>query len=138
LRAAAESLLALREDLSQDLALILAIGLVLGTFPVYGVPTLLCVLAARALRVNPVALLAVNQLATPLQLALLVPFAHVGWHVSISPEAPILWRVAAAGLQAVTGWCLVAVPAGVVLHFALLYVVRRAKRAQLLAAVSCA
>ena len=138
MRAATERLLALREELPQDLGLVLAIGLVLGTFPVYGVPTLLCVVAARALRLNPVALLAVNQFATPLQLALLVPFAHVGWHVQVSPEAPILLRVAAAGLQAVTGWCLVAVPAGIVLHFALLYVGRRARRAQLLAAVSCA
>jgi uncharacterized protein (DUF2062 family) len=136
-RAAAERLLALWED-PQDLALVVAIGCVLGTFPVYGVPTLLCVIAARALRVNPVALLAVNQLATPLQLALLVPFARVGWHVSVFRSSPVLWKLAAAGLQAVTGWCLVAVPAGIALHFALLYVVRRAKRAQLLAAVSCA
>jgi uncharacterized protein (DUF2062 family) len=137
MRAAAERLLALWEE-PQDLALVVAIGCVLGTFPVYGVPTLLCIIAARALRVNSVALLAVNQLTTPLQLALLVPFARVGWHVSVSLEAPILWRVAAAGLQAVTGWCLVAVPAGIVLHFALLYVVRRARRAQLLSTVSWA
>ncbi len=138
MRSAAERLLALREDLSQDLALILAIGLVLGTFPVYGVPTLLCVIAARALRLNPLALLAVNQLVTPLQLALLIPFARAGWHISVSPTAPVLWRIAAAGLQAITGWCLVAAPAGIVVHFALLYVVRRARRAQLLEAVSCA
>jgi Uncharacterized protein conserved in bacteria (DUF2062) len=137
-RAATERLLTLREELSQDLALILAIGLVLGTFPIYGVATLLCVLAARAFRLNPVALLAVNQFATPLQLALLVPFARVGWHISVSPGAPVLWRVAAAGLQAVTGWCLVGVPTGIVLHFGLLYAVRRARRAQLLDAVSCA
>ena len=137
MRAAAERLPELWEE-PQDLALVVAIGFALGTFPVYGVPTLLCVIAARALRVNPMALLAVNQLATPLQLALLVPFARVGWHVSVAPSAPVLWKLAAVGLQAVTGWCLVAVPAGIALHFALLCIVRRAKRAQLLAAVLCA
>ena len=57
MRAAAERLLALWEE-PQDLALVVAIGCVLGTFPVYGVPTLLCIIAARALRVNAVALLA--------------------------------------------------------------------------------
>jgi hypothetical protein len=138
MKAAAGRLVALWDSLSDDVAIILAIGLVLGTFPVYGVPTLLCVIAARALRLNPVALLAVNQLSTPVQLALLVPFARLGWRISVPAAAPILWKVAAAGLQAITGWCLVAVPAGIVLHFALLYVLRRARRAQLLAAVSCA
>ena len=49
MRAAAERLLALWEE-PQDLALVVAIGCVLGTFPVYGVPTLLCIIAARALR----------------------------------------------------------------------------------------
>jgi Uncharacterized protein conserved in bacteria (DUF2062) len=126
------------DSLSDDIAITLAIGLVLGTFPVYGVPTLLCVTAARALRLNPVALLAVNQFVTPVQLALLVPYARVGWHISVSPAAPVLYKLAATGLQAITGWCLVGVPAGILIHFALLYVVRRARRAQLLATVSCA
>jgi hypothetical protein len=135
-KAAAGRLLALWDGLSDDIAVILAIGFVLGTFPVYGVPTLLCVLAARVLRLNPVALLTVNQLVTPVQLALLVPFARVGWHISVSPAAPLLWRVASAGLQAVTGWCLVAVPLGILIHFALLYILRRTKRGQLQAALS--
>jgi hypothetical protein len=138
LRAAASCLLALWENLSGEFALIIAVGLVLGTFPVYGVPTLMCIAAARLLRLNPLALLAVNQLATPLQFALLVPFARVGWHVSVAPAAPLLYKLAVAALQAITGWCLVAVPAGIVLHFVLLYVLRRARSAQSLAAVSAA
>jgi uncharacterized protein (DUF2062 family) len=134
---AVERLLSLHDE-PQDLALVLTIGFVLGTFPVYGVPTLLCLAAARLLRVNPLALLAVNQLATPLQFALLVPLAHTGWHIPVSAGAPIFWKVAATGLQAVTGWCLVVIPVGILLHSALLYFLRRARRAQPTTAASCA
>jgi hypothetical protein len=123
-------LLALQEGISDDIPMILAVGFVLGTFPVYGVPTLLCVAAARALRLNAVALLAVNQLATPVQLALLVPFARVGWHVGVASPSPLVWKLAAAALQAISGWCLIALPAGILLHFTLLYVLRRARSAQ--------
>ena len=70
MKRAARRLLALWDGISDDIPLVLAVGFVLGTFPVYGIPTLLCVAAARALRLNPAALLAVNQLATPIQLAL--------------------------------------------------------------------
>src|ERR1700674_5443840 len=54
----------------------LAVGLVLGTFPVYGCPTLLCVLASLVLRVNLPALQVVNQLTLPLQIAMLMPLAR--------------------------------------------------------------
>ena len=65
-------------DLSaENIALILAVGLVLGTFPVYGCATFLCVLASLVLRVNFPALQVVNQLCFPLQLALLMPLEPV-------------------------------------------------------------
>jgi hypothetical protein len=137
-KAAARRLLALWDGISGDIPMILAVGFVLGTFPVYGVPTLLCVAAARVLRLNPVALLAVNQLATPVQLALFVPFVRAGWHVSVSASAPLLWKLAAASLQAISGWCVVAVPAGVLFHFALLYAMRRSKNVQALPEASAA
>lgn len=138
MKTAARSLLALWDGISDDIPAILAVGFVLGTFPVYGIPTLLCIAAARVLRLNPVALLAVNQLATPVQLALLFPFVRMGWHVSVSASSPFLCKLAAASLQAITGWCFVAVPVGIVLHFALLYAMRRVKSAQSLPAASTA
>src|ERR1039458_6321047 len=61
-----------------SLTIILAVGLVLGTFPMYGCPTVFCLLAAIALRLNAPALQLVNQLSSPLQLALLIPFARLG------------------------------------------------------------
>ena len=51
---------------------------VLGAFPVYGCPTILCGLAAVALRLNLPALQLVNQMATPVQIALLLPFSRTG------------------------------------------------------------
>jgi hypothetical protein len=126
-KTATRRLLALWESISDDIPVVLALGFVLGTFPLYGVPTLLCVAAARALRLNAVALLAVNQIVTPVQLALVVPFVRVGWHVYVSSSSPLVWKLAAAALQAVSGWCLVALPAGILLHFTLLYILRRAR-----------
>ena len=66
----------IRDLSAENIALILAVGLVLGTFPVYGCPTLLCVLASLVLRVNFPALQVVNQLTLPLQIAMLVPLAR--------------------------------------------------------------
>jgi Uncharacterized protein conserved in bacteria (DUF2062) len=124
-KAAAAHLMGLWSSLSEELPLILAVGIVLGAFPVYGVPTLLCLIAARTLRLNPVALLAVNQISTPIQFALLVPFARLGWRIPLPPAAPLAWKLAALGLQAITGWCLVAAPAGILLYYGLSYLLRR-------------
>jgi len=125
-RSIASRLAAAADGLSgEELALILAMGLVLGTFPVFGCPTILCVIAALALRLNVAALQLVNQLTSPLQLALLVPFARAGWRIPVSPAAPVPWRLGAVALEAITGWCFVCVPLGILLYFSLLLVLRR-------------
>ncbi len=62
----------------RDLALAVAIGLVLGTFPVIGATTLLCIAASIFLRLNLPALQSVNWIASPLQLILLIPFFNLG------------------------------------------------------------
>jgi len=105
--------------------MLIAVGLVLGTFPVYGCATFLCFAAAPCLRLNAAVLQAVNQLSTPLQFALLIPFARVGWRVALPPSAPFALRLGAAALQAVSGWCMVSVPLGIVLYFVLLHLLRR-------------
>jgi uncharacterized protein (DUF2062 family) len=107
MRAAAIRLLAAMDGLSPEtMALMLAVGLVLGTFPVYGCPTVLCPLAALALRLNVPALQLVNQLSTPLQIALLVPLARVGACIIGAPaSSTFAFKLGAAVLQAVAGWC---------------------------------
>src|ERR1043166_5600089 len=71
LRTLASRLMSAVEGLTaEEVALVLALGLLLGTFPMAGLPTLLCALAAGSLRVNFPALQLVNNLSSPLQIAL--------------------------------------------------------------------
>ena len=104
-------------DLSPEtIALCVAAGLVCGVFPMWGIPTLLCLAAALLPRMNVAALLAVNHLTSPLQYALFLPFSRAG-----------VWMFGARGpllLHAIEGWCLI-VPLGIPLYFALACVLRR-------------
>lgn len=69
----------LKQGLSpQKLALSIALGLALGTFPMLGATTLLCTAAALMLRLNMPAIQLVNYFAYPLQLALFIPFIRLG------------------------------------------------------------
>ena len=115
------------------IAIILAVGLVLGTFPVYGCPTVFCLLAAVALRLNAPARQLVNQLLSPLQLALLVPFARLGERIIASPATAshsILSRFSEFTLQAIAGWLCISVPLGILLYFAVSQTLRRRRPAR--------
>ena len=69
----------LNQGLTPDsLALCLAVGFVLGFFPVFGITTLLCVLTAGALRLNQVAIQVANYCGYPLQFILFIPFIRLG------------------------------------------------------------
>jgi hypothetical protein len=119
------------QDLSGDsIAIILTLGLVLGTFPIYGGPTVLCLLAVLILRLNAPALHLVNQLVCPLQLALLIPFARVGARI-LGPRGPmsngILHRFGELTLHAVAGWLCITVPLGILLY-AVLFWTQRLRR----------
>lgn len=62
----------------EKIALSLALGIVLGIFPVIGVTTLLCIAAAFLFKLNLPAIQLVNYLVYPLQLVLLLPFYRAG------------------------------------------------------------
>ena len=121
------------QNLSGDsIAIILAVGLVLGTFPVYGCPTVLCLLAAMVFRLNAPALQVVNQLSTPVQLALVVPFARLGERILgsyVTQSNSILSRFGELTLQAVAGWLCISVPLGILLYIVLSYALRRRRPA---------
>ena len=69
----------LREGVSiHKIALCLAMGATLGVFPVLGITTLLCTIAALVFRLNLPAIQMVNYLVYPVQLALMAPFYSVG------------------------------------------------------------
>ena len=68
-----------REGMSvKKISLSIALGVVLGIFPVLGATTLLCTIAAFALRLNLPSIQIVNYLVYPLQLVLLGPFYVAG------------------------------------------------------------
>jgi uncharacterized protein (DUF2062 family) len=117
----------LRQGISpQKIALGMAVGVVIGVFPVIGSTTILCTAAALALRLNLPAVQLVNYLVYPLQIALLIPFFHFGaWLFGVDP-LPIsaselvsmfqtdLWlairQLWDTTLRAIAAWCLVSLP----------------------------
>lgn len=74
----------LKEGMSlEKISLCIAMGIALGIFPVLGMTTLLCTVAAFALRLNLPAIQAVNYMVYPLQIILLAPFYGIGaWWVN--------------------------------------------------------
>jgi hypothetical protein len=108
----------------EQVALLVSVGLVAGVFPIMGIPTLLCLLAAAGLRLNPLALQLVNNISSPLQWVLLLPLVRAGaclcgngWRAT----TPLL----AAPLHAVAGWACICVPLGIPIYFIVVFVLRR-------------
>lgn len=125
----------------EQLAMCVALGIALGIVPALGTATLLCALAAFALRLNFAAMQLVNYFIYPVQLALLIPFFRAGeWmfgsqHRELSVEkirrllevdvwAAVfsLWTTV---LHAVTAWLLVAPVILVAAYFSLLPLMRK-------------
>ena len=73
----------------EKIALSLALGIVLGIFPVLGSTTLLCALAALLLKLNLPAIQIVNYMVYPLQLAFLLPFYRAGEWLFNAEHLPI-------------------------------------------------
>jgi Uncharacterized protein conserved in bacteria (DUF2062) len=109
---------------ADTLALCVALGLVLGIFPVLGCPTPFCALAALTLRLNLPAIQAFNYLVYPLQLALLVPFFRLGdlWFRPTGMQG--LLGVLTAALCAAAAWFCVCVPLGLMLYWILACLLR--------------
>lgn len=69
----------LRQGLTPEkLALCVALGITLGTFPVLGSTTLLCTGAAFLFRLNLPAIQLINYFMYPVQLMLFIPFLRAG------------------------------------------------------------
>lgn len=74
----------------QQIAFTLAVGTVLGIFPLLGTTTVLCALLGVALRLNQPILQLVNYLVYPLQIALLFPFYRAGEWLFGREPVPLL------------------------------------------------
>jgi len=81
----------LKEGMSlRKISLCIAVGIVLGIFPVLGTTTLLCTVAALALRLNLPAIQIVNYMVYPLQLVLLAPFYGTGSWLFKKQDWPLI------------------------------------------------
>jgi uncharacterized protein (DUF2062 family) len=102
----------------RQITTILVVGLVLGVFPLPGVPTFLCFVAALGLRLNIPALQLLNNVTSPLQFVLWFPLERIGARLCGSSLAPFAASISATAMHAVLGWTCVCLPAGVLIHFA--------------------
>jgi len=111
----------------EQAALLLSVGLVLGVFPIMGCPTVLCLLAAFGLRLNFAALQLVNNISSPLQLALFLPLARLGAALcggAVGAGGSAAGKLGAAALHAVAGWICICIPLGALLYVVLVIVMR--------------
>ncbi|TXH05524.1 MAG: DUF2062 domain-containing protein [Nevskiaceae bacterium] len=127
----------LRQGITPEkIALTLALGGVLGLFPIIGATTLLCALAAWWLRLNQPVIQLVNYLLYPLHLLLLLPFYRAGETLFRQPHVPIfsvadlahrfqagplqfLVDYGMVGLYGVVVWALLAPPTAALLYLVL-------------------
>ena len=125
------------------MALALSLGVVLGVVPILGITTLLCGVVAAVLKLNQPAVQVANYAAYPVQLALFVPFFHLGAWIFRQPPMTFtvaqlraelhedrlgtLAHYAGANLRAVAAWALVAPLVVGVLFVVLRPVLRRVR-----------
>lgn len=131
----------------EKISLSLALGMTLSICPLLGLPTILCTLAAVALRLNLGLLQGVNYLGTAPQWALIIPFLRMGEHLFGAPPLPIsveqlrasfasefwettFWFWKSAG-YATLAWLLMAPFVFGILYVSLLPTVQRAARARI-------
>jgi uncharacterized protein (DUF2062 family) len=135
----------LRQGITPEkIALSIALGAVLGIFPVLGATTILCAAAALVLRLNLPAIQLVNFLIYPLQLILLLPFLQAGSRITGAARVTLslhqifslmksdtwglikmLWT---ASLGAMALWLVVSPLLGAAIYFTLAPVLRRLRR----------
>ena len=135
----------LRQGITPEkVALSIALGIVLGIFPMLGTTTLLCAGAAIVLRLNLPAIQLVNFLIYPLQLILFLPLLKAGSRIANAGPVTMtlkqiflmmqsdLWGLIrllwTATLGAIFIWILLAPLAAAVIYFTLAPVLRRALR----------
>ena len=73
----------------EKIALTIALGLVLGIFPILGSTMILCGMAAISFRLNQPIIQLVNYFAYPVQLALVIPFYRAGETLFGKPHIPL-------------------------------------------------
>lgn len=122
-------------------ALTIALGVMLGIFPIFGSTTLLCLGVGLWLKLNQPILQMVNYVVSALQLAMILVFVRIGEFVVrahlVSFSIPEMFRkfhesplgflreFGMTGLHGVIGWLITAPFAGALLYFIFLPLVKK-------------
>lgn len=138
----------LRQGISPEkIALTLALGGVIGLFPILGATTLLCGVVGIGLRLNQPVIQLVNYLVYPLQVLLLIPFYRAGEKLFGAEPVPIFsvtdllarfqagpWQFVLdyglVGVYGVVVWGLIAAPAAAVVYFTLKPLLKSLRKAE--------
>lgn len=136
----------LRQGITPEkLATAIAVGAILGVFPVLGSTTLLCAAAAAILRLNLPLIQIVNTIVYPLQLILLIPMLQLGQRLFGAPPLPLtlplifdmirasVWNTIAslgsATARAIVVWLCLSWIVALAIYFASLLPLRMLKKA---------
>lgn len=119
---------------AEKVALTIALGMVLGVFPILGSTMLLCALAAVIFRLNQPIIHLVNYVAYPLQLILIIPIYRAGETLFQRDHVPLsipliferfradfgkfLWDFGLIAVHGIVVWCLLAPVAAGLIYFA--------------------
>jgi uncharacterized protein (DUF2062 family) len=80
----------LRMGLTPDaIALGLAVGIVVGIFPIFGITTFIAAGLALSLRLNMVLVQSVNYLMAPIHILMILPWIRIGEHLFRRPTGPL-------------------------------------------------
>jgi uncharacterized protein (DUF2062 family) len=125
----------------RKIALTIALGVVLGLFPVLGTTTILCLLTGVLLKLNQPAIQAASWLVWPLQVPGIYFFVRAGEWLTHAPRRSFSIRTLLAafddsplrfvqqfgllGLRGVLAWALIAPPLALLLYLLTLPVLRR-------------
>ncbi len=71
------------------LALCVAIGIVVGNVPIFGISTAMCAIIALSFRLNLPAIQLVQAFMAPTQLLLIIPFVRLGEWITRAPPQPL-------------------------------------------------
>lgn len=132
----------LRQGITPEkMALTIALGLMLGVFPVLGTTTLLCGLVAVVLRLNQPMIQLVNYFVYPMQLALIIPVYRAGEILFFKTPLPLsipslferfeadfgqfLRDFGMIAAQGIVVWCLLAPVVVAALYFGIRPALRR-------------
>lgn len=129
------------------LSLTVALGVIIGMLPVFGVASLLCALVAVSLRLNMGAIQLTHYVATPLQVLLFVPFVKLGgvvlnrtpmpfsfsqvYHLFTTDAVATFQKLWFTFFMGFTGWLVVSIPVALGLYFSTLPVFKKISAAPL-------